>query len=353
MTTSSSAPATFPLPPKNVFWAAGDPNAPAHAMTGLSWTSVIQCEDCHSALSSNEVAGPHGGATFNNFGIDANFSGSFDTAFLWGSLSTGSNTSADASVVVGPNGTGIYSLTGGTKFVSNSGIVQYVPTMVNGETGEELADWDLTSGAAHLETATVICVKCHDLYNENHSTSQANYGWASYAHEHHAGRPVKFGTYQVGDGGVVIATQTVTSDTTTTALAKVAGATKVATVIAASLGRETAGACRDCHIAIPHGWKRPRLIVYSDLNSSADQTFRTTKGLPAGDAAPYNAGPSVYEGEGLAGTAIGSGQMNGLSSIIGPTVVGADADSSNNWSSSQCNACGHHSSTALNAGAWK
>jgi hypothetical protein len=133
----------------------------------------------------------------------------------------------------------------------------------------------------------------------------------------------------------------------------VPGATKVVTVVPASLGRETAGACRDCHIAIPHGWKRPRLIVYSNLNSTADQTFRTTKGLPAGDAAPYNAGPSVYEGEGLAGTAVGSGQMNGLSSVIGPTVVGADADSSNNWSSSQCNACGHHSGTDLRPGAWK
>jgi len=355
MTTTASAPASFPLPPKNVFWAAGDPNAPAHAVTGLTWTSTVKCEDCHSALSSNEVAGPHGGAVFNDFGIDPNFSGSFDSAFLWGAMTaadtTSTNSSADTSIVIGANGYGVYNKNGGTPFRSKSGIVQYVPTMVNGETGEELADWDLASGAAHLETATVICVKCHDLYNENHATNTANYGWASYAHEHHAGRPVKFGTFAVS--GASIATQTVFADTAADAIVQVSGATTSTTLVAPSLGRETAGACRDCHIAIPHGWKRPRLIVYSNLNGTADQAFRTTKGLPAGDAAPYNAGPSVYEGEGLAGTAIGSGQMNGLSSIVGPTVVTGDADLSNNWSSSQCNACGHHSGTDLRAGAWK
>jgi hypothetical protein len=354
MTTSASAPATFPLPGKNVFWAANDPNAPANAKTGLNWASVITCEDCHSALSSAEVAGPHGGATFDNWGIDANFSGSFDTAFLYGALVGGSNPSADASVVVDANGKGVYSLAGGTPFVTQSGIAQYVPKMVNGTTSEELSAWDLTSGAAHLETATVICVKCHDLYNAS-NTAGANYGWASYAHEHHAGRPVKFGTFQVGDGGVSVTTQTVVADASTDATAQVAGATIVKTIVAPSLGRETAGACRDCHIAIPHGWKRPRLIVYSNLNGTADQAQRVAKGLPAGDAAPYNAGPSVYENEGLAGTGIGSGQMNGLSSVIGPTVQAGptDPDGSNKWSSSQCNACGHHSGTDLTSGAWK
>jgi hypothetical protein len=32
-------------------------------------------------------------------------------------------------------------------------------------------------------------------------------------------------------------------------------------VIGASAGRGAAGHCRNCHVAIPHGWKRPRLLV--------------------------------------------------------------------------------------------
>jgi hypothetical protein len=321
----------WPLPDQNVFWAAGDPSAPASATTGLSYASVVKCEDCHTGLKAYEIAGPHGASTPANWGIDPKFSGSFDTAFLWGS--------GDASITVNPaTGKGVYDPTRSnpTTFTTKSGIAQYVPTMVGGVTGEELADWDLASGAAHVETGTVICVKCHDLYN----AGAGDLGWSNYGHEHHADRPVKFGTYTVGNGGAM-ATRTVSAETTTAAVAMVPGATQYTTVIAASLGREGAGACRDCHIAVPHGWKRPRLIVYSS------------------DGLPYNAGPSVYEGESLtatSGVTIGSGQMNGLSSIKAPTITVNPVNgtgSYNNWSTSQCSACGHHAGTDLSAGAWK
>jgi hypothetical protein len=172
-------------------------------------------------------------------------------------------------------------------------------------------------------------------------------------------------------------------------MASVPGATKTAEVIAAGLGRENAGACRNCHIAIPHGWKRPKLIVYSNLPDPTPG-YRANLGLPAtGDIAPYNIGPAVYEGGALNDSAgLGSGQMNGLAA--GPvhfleathvsfdggltSVVATAGSVANggeleieafdypslytnenpangttfvNWSSSQCNACGHHTTTSF------
>jgi hypothetical protein len=170
----------------------------------------------------------------------------------------------------------------------------------------------------------VICAKCHDLYNDG----TGMIGWSNYGHEHHDTAPVAYlGLFQRASDGT----------TYTAAVAETVGDTVLK---ARSVGREGAGACRDCHVAIPHGWKRPRLIVYYD------------------DPAPYNIGPSVYEGEPVTGTDLGSGQMNGLSSVIGPQNYTSASwltglPGSNKWSSSQCNAFGHHSSTDLSAGEWK
>ena len=89
------------------------------------------------------------------------------------------------------------------------------------------------------------------------------------------------------------------------------------------------------------------------------------------DPAPYNAGPSCYEGEPIDGTAIGSGQMNEISSQLtvtysapdqptmpdlsaftetvwdGPEMLSDDGGLTyySEWDTTQCNACGHHSST--------
>ena len=268
----------WPFPQQNVFWTSSDASAPVGAITGLNQNSVVTCEDCHTGLRAYEVAGPHGANVIAAAGIDANFAGGFDNAYLWSqdTSTTSGNPSLD-----------------GTP---TSGIGLYVP---KGGESEEMTDYYLGDGSGHVYNGnSVICAKCHDLYN----AGTGDIGWSNYAHEHHANRPM---------------------------------------VGATNLGREGAGACRDCHIAIPHGWVRPRLIVYST------------------DAAPYNIGPSVYEGESktaTTGVTIGSGQMNGLSSIKGPQSIQNLTNGTgyyNNWSTSQCNACGHHASTDLSTGAWK
>ncbi len=300
---------TWPFPTVDVFWDGVDPNPVAGAVTGLTKDSIITCEDCHTGLEAYEVAGPHGANVIANAGIDPAFPGSFEESYLW----------------AGPLPSGGTTIT--------SGIARYIPGGANKFQQEELANWALqvyTSatttipGPATIVSGNdVICAKCHDLYNDG----TGMVGWSNYGHEHHDTAPVQYlALYQRTNGTTY--TAAVRAESTDTTLA------------ARSIGREGAGACRDCHVAIPHGWKRPRLIVYYD------------------DPAPYNIGPSVYEGEPVTGTDIGSGQMNGLSSVIGPQNYTSASwltglPGSNKWSSSQCNACGHHSGTNLSAGAWE
>lgn len=346
--TAGNAPSEqYPLPDANVFWKSGDTSAPAGAKTGLNWKSVITCEDCHTALTNLEVAGPHGGSAVANWGIDPTYSGSFDTAYLWGTGAAVGN--------VGSVGTTV------TTAGFASGIAQYTPS---GTDPKAVASWALyvpdtntqtstvlVPGPATVTAGNVICVKCHDLSNPG--TGILGYG--NMPHEHHADRPIaNLGKYQVWGSGV--ATQAVVAESSTAAKAMVPGATQVKTIIKENLGREGAGACRDCHIAVPHGWTRPRLIVYST------------------DPAPYNAGPAVYEGEPTTGTVIGSGMMNGIASMDTTTWTAPDLGAGNTapdmskatsthwngpellsddgglthyseWDTSQCNACGHHSGT--------
>jgi len=120
------------------------------------------------------------------------------------------------------------------------------------------------------------------------------------------------------------------SDGTTVTAESRPSASIAATLAVPSLGRDGAGACRNCHIAIPHGWVRPRLMVYST------------------DPAPYNIGPSIAET-----AAVGSGQMDGLSAVIGSKISPLPGDAAHiDWSSSQCLACSHHL-TPLKGASWK
>jgi hypothetical protein len=371
-TVGNAPSAQFPLSVNNTFKA------------GYSWTSTVTCEDCHTALTGNEAAGPHGGQTFANWGIDPAYSGSFETASLWGGQYD-QKVSGGATVTIGPFAEGIAQWTpAGGESEELKDYQVYTPNMSTPTTTS------LVAGPASVTAGDLICVKCHDLYDATKATGFK--GWANYAHEHHSADTgsfkMVFGKYRVEVDGANAATYTVAAESMAAAKTAVTtdhGGSVVASsqVIAASLGREVAGACRNCHIAIPHGWKRPKLIVYSNLPDPTPG-WRAAKKLPAtGDSAPYNIGPAVYENEGLAGTNIGSGQMNGLAS--GPVhfqeathllpafgglvaTIGSDpaqlliedfdfpslyeatagnGDEYVNWSSAQCNACGHHSATSF------
>jgi hypothetical protein len=357
--------AQFPLTVNNTFKA------------GYNWDSEVTCEDCHAGLTAYEVAGPHGSNVIANAGIDPDYPGSFETASLWGGkyekkLANGTT------MTVGPFAEGVAQWA--NTSADPEGLAGYQVVTPNMSTATTTS---LVAGPASVTAGNVICVKCHDLYNAGTGFK----GWANYAHEHHSADTgsfaMIFGKFEVGNGGVSVTSQTVAAESAAAAMAMVPGATKYKQILAPSLGREDAGACRNCHIAIPHGWKRPKLIVYSNMPDPAGTTFRADKGLPAvGDSAPYNIGPAVYEGEALNGTAVGSGQMNGLASqpvivwealtfLDGrsvtptagtdpnlldwesepyPALVGTGTDQYVNWSSAQCNACGHHSGTTFKTG---
>jgi len=302
---------SWPWPTVDVFWSGFEADRVPFSMPGLNKNSVITCEDCHTGLINYEVAGPHGSNVVANAGIDPNFPGKFEEAYLWaGPLPSGGTT-------------------------VSSGIARYIPGGANDLEKEEIANWALQVWTSATTTipgpATVvsgndvICAKCHNLQTDNTGIL----GWSNYGHEHHDTAPVNYlGLFQRASDG-------------TTYTASAAEETSDTVLKARSVGREGAGACRNCHVAIPHGWMRPRLIVYST------------------DPAPFNIGPAIYEGEDTSfplpedSVEIGSGQMNGLSSVIGPQPYAGASAGANRWSGSQCNACGHHVDTDLSGGAWK
>jgi hypothetical protein len=250
----------------------------------------VGCQNCHATAHYSAhgwgkgftVSG-HNTTTFGTVGARTDFSslGITDTVGAAPSaqfpLTVNNTFKAGTTVTIGPFAEGIAQWApAGTTEEQKQELVNYqvvTPDMSNATTTA------LVPGPATVTAGNVICVKCHDLYDATKTTGFK--GWANYAHEHHSADTgsfkMNFGKYQVGDGGTMT-TVTVTAETTTAAVASVPGATKYKEIVAASLGREDAGACRNCHIAIPHGWKRPKLIVYSNLNPN--DARRTALGLP-------------------------------------------------------------------------
>jgi hypothetical protein len=330
--------AQYDLPTQNVFWEADDPDAPAGAITGLGWDSVVDCEDCHTGLVDYEVEGPHGAQIIANVGIDPAFPGDYETAALW------------AWAAPAADGTFSSTVTSVTPMAAKSGIIQYIPGGDNltAPSAYALRTW-ITSETAVPGPAvvtggdTVICAKCHDLHNPGTGHGATGNGDTGDGYAHYHGHdyhddPVQWaGLYQRSDG------------TTYTAFAAL-GTGDIA-LKTASVGRGASGHCRNCHVAVPHGWQRPRLLVYES------------------DTRPYNIGPSVerlsaqLEGRtrtGADGTVGEGGQMRGLGSTadilihnegmyneyVEWTSVGSDGTGA-------CYACGHHQTPPTAGRVWE
>ncbi len=219
----------WPLPTAGVFWSQSSltgTDSPAVAMayrggnaasltaavrTDVGWGSIITCEDCHTGLKTNEVNGPHGGSTFAMSGLDPLFPDDWKTAEL---------TTWD------PTGMRSVATTVGS---SNPYYVKKWVGYANvGHSGGASALTSTTAAGNGYSFGTLpgrfICQKCHKLTDtlagypsQNRSgRSQQGQGVSNSAHmEHHPDQ---------------------------------------------ILGQAN---CVSCHISIPHGWKRPRLLVYS------------------------------------------------------------------------------------------
>jgi hypothetical protein len=198
---------TWEFPTVNVFWPANDPSATIYAETGLTASSVVTCQDCHTGLNAS---GPHGAS--DNWGIDPNYPYPYDLAVL-----------SHATVAI--NG---FSPVGGIM--------------------ERVSQTDTTSPAVQAVPGTptgVICQKCHKLFDGTGLTGLSGTSNTAHGSHHYVGGP--------GHGG----NQTLVPD--------------------------GSNDCVSCHVAIPHGWKRPRLLINTGIIAAGT-------GVPAGtvvDTAPY------------------------------------------------------------------
>jgi hypothetical protein len=246
-TEDNTVTTAWDFPTVNVFWASSDASAPATAMKGLTKNSTITCQDCHTGLN---MPGPHGAA--ESFGIDPNYDYPFKYAIVGGGA--GANSFTDPSLNYRAGG-GATAATPGTTTAgipaSASGIKVRIASNLSTSTNAPdqikstaLADLMITNynnypdgrGAEYIADGTsgpyaVICAKCHDLFNGSVPTTFAvDNGWGasgtdSYEgfHGAHAG-----GTARNGN----------------------------------DLGRiDGRSDCASCHVAIPHAWRQPRLLV--------------------------------------------------------------------------------------------
>jgi hypothetical protein len=264
---------TWSLPTKAVFWPAvndGVQNAPATAITGLSWNSVITCQDCHTGFTAT---GPHGATT--NGGLDPNYQGDYSMAEL----------SKQVTSTYVPANTASPGMTNGTA----SGI-KVAPA---GTTGAHFGDASVQ--AAMLDGTTgpsaVICAKCHRLElavppgtnaGQSGTTAWATVGANTPHNSHHQ------------DTGVA--------------------------------------QCVACHIAIPHGWKAPRLLVDGPEYAGTPWLSSNVGPEQMGTISALNNHPSIDA----------SGDIPYGNSGAAPTTPNLSLSGTVVWDEGQCDACGDH-----------
>ena len=214
----------WPLPTADVFWSQvdytkssnttdnpdfifgnGTPGSGSSKIKQVGWNSVVTCQDCHTGLNA---AGPHGES--DNWGIDPNFPDPWTNAEI---------TSFD------PTGMRSVATTAGStnRFYTKQGSL----VNANGSFGTTTTTSSSGYSAGDVE-GRFICQKCHKLVNPYQGLAIAgngrgfrsnNFNYVGFSNEVHMGHH--------GD--------------------MITGAAN----------------CVSCHIAIPHGWVRPRLLVYS------------------------------------------------------------------------------------------
>jgi hypothetical protein len=332
----------WPFPTVNVFWRPGDTNAPEDAMF-LNKDSVVTCQDCHSGLSA---AGPHGAD--QHWGIDPDYPADYSYAEL-------------------------------TKRVEQfpSGI-KLRRSLTYNASADPVTGYD--SGM------TVICSKCHDLQNYQSGTTVNNplprtsTGDASFTHDGETYNPVYLDMASTRNDGYYVWTDNsghqipaadisvagvagsqTWSSTNPQAQAWMQGAagTLTATTIGSSNTAHSShhqdnvdgsAQCVNCHIGVPHGWKRPRLLVNTGWDGSANSIGA---GVVAGDEEPYRDPDVLGVSRNAGGIRIGPNGFNGMGMLTLSAVDnhGLWAGSQVNvrydtgaayWSEPSCQACNDH-----------
>jgi nitrate/TMAO reductase-like tetraheme cytochrome c subunit len=300
---------TWSTPTVNVFWKSGDAAAPATAITGLDWNSVITCQDCHTGLNA---AGPHGAA--QNWAIDPAYPGDYAyaelTKYVTANLAYASGTtvldSARYNVPLSTSGIAMFPGAATHADVTSSSVAATasVPGWVTGVSALGNRT-DGTKGAT-----AVICAKCHDLENFN-ALSNVVEG-SNTAHDSHHQDQL--------DGSAQ---------------------------------------CVNCHIGVPHGWKMPRLLVDTDVDVApylSPQALGTTRnsstGSNTGDTRKLTAGwGQGFNGQGMQALSgvnnhtlggVGGTQPYGTGDGLATSTVNVGHVGMAYWAEPQCEACGDH-----------
>ncbi|MEI7814342.1 MAG: hypothetical protein WCJ13_06090 [Coriobacteriia bacterium] len=284
--TTGTVQSTWDLPTIGTFWPLNDTTAPSTAKTGLGWTDQVACGDCHAGL---ELAmGPHG-ATWEEVGMDPNYQGDYSLAGL-----TKQVTSPGSGTWRGTSASGIAVV--GSLNPAEEGSKTVVRAMFAAK-----ANWsDGTTGAK-----AVICAKCHKLetlvpgYNPGAGETSRTAGKSGFPYDTLEGANTAHDNGNHNDS---------------------------------SIG---ANQCVSCHVAIPHGWKAPRLLVDVVEN----------------EGTPYASENAVEDMIGLSGVAnhpkiAADGFTPWDSSGIPPTAQGSQYAPAHGgqvlWANQQCEGCADH-----------
>ena len=312
-TTTGTLGTQWQFPTVNVFWNSGNiANAPVGAEQ-LTSSSVIKCIDCHTALTG--INGPHG-SSVANYGLDANYPADYGYARLtkW--------------IVTNPSGIDVLSTLDTISVSATSGLISadaQHPAMIG-----QVAAYGQASAQGR-----VICQKCHALENGNSGTT---YGTTQLPWE-----TVGSGVATATNTGYINTSWVGASNTPHSSHHQDTGTMNV----------DGSPQCVNCHIGLPHGWKRPRLLLDTDqdaapyrspdqlgttqgnssgIQNTGDTRYLVGAGTPAGGYATTGWAPHPgYNGQG----------MQSLSAVDQHTLVNGAAI----WTETSCEACGfgsHH-----------
>lgn len=229
-TTASVAATDSPLVAMDFRGFASPEEGAAAIRTDVGWDSVITCYDCHTDLEGLE--GPQG-ANAADYGLDPNFPDDWTKAELTSWDPTGMRSIETTNGGTNPYyttiGSNIHTPDDGVSLAKVNIIFNDPSTATTVAPG---AFYNIGAPASqgysmgNTDPKRFICQKCHKLTNSfqgqgiegngrgNRSNAMNYMGFSNYPHMEHHGDQIQ------GQGN-----------------------------------------CVSCHVAIPHGWKRPRLLV--------------------------------------------------------------------------------------------
>lgn len=302
------------FPTVNTFWAADTTQAPPSATVGLTKDSVVTCSGtngCHDAAAGIQASGPHGST--QTWALDPNYPGDYSYAEL-----TKYVTANLAFPVTNAAYNTPLSTSGIAMFPGAATHADITSSSVNSTVGLPAGTTALGNRTDGTRGATaVICAKCHDLEN------------------YYPGGVDGTGALPTVEGG-----NTAHDSHHQDQL-------------------DGSAQCVNCHVGIPHGWKMPRLLVDTDVDSAPyrdPQQIGTTRTTSTGNNTGNTIKLTSGNGQGFNGQGMqalsgvndhtlggpGGTQPYGTGDGLPTAALNLGHVGMAYWSEPQCQACGDH-----------